>query len=109
MLWYRAISNSAFALTAAWLLIGCGAAVPTIANYDWDQTAAAIDSGAQLVDARSPKGYESGTIPGSLNVPCSAEPAVYSEKLPEDRAKELIFYCGGPQCSASTKGANAAL
>jgi rhodanese-related sulfurtransferase len=106
---FRVISISAFALTASALLVGCAASAPTIANYDWTQAEAAVNSGGTLIDARSTKGHDAGTIPGSISLPCSSEEAVYAEKLPEDRAKELVFYCGGPKCSASTKGANAAL
>lgn len=106
---FRAISISAFALAASSLLVGCAASAPTIVNYDWSQTEAAVGSGGTLIDARSSKGHEAGTIPGSINVPCSSEDAVYAEKLPEDRATELVFFCGSSKCSASTKGANAAL
>ena len=102
---YRAILTSACALAASALLIGCGASAPTIANFDWAQTEAAVNSGATLVDARSVKGHEKGTIPGSINVPCSSEDSVYAAKLPEDRSKQLVFYCGSEKCKASDKGA----
>ena len=106
---FRAISISAFALAASTLLVGCGATAPTIVNYDWAQTESAVGNGGTLIDARSTKGYEKGSIPGSINVPCTSEDSVYAEKLPEDRGAELVFYCGSSKCSASTKGANAAL
>ena len=105
----RAILTSACALAASALLVGCGASAPTIANYDWAQTETAVKNGGTLIDARSTKGHAAGTIPGSINVPCTSENSVYAEKLPEDRAAELVFYCGSEKCSASTKGANAAL
>ena len=99
----RAILTSACALAAAALLVGCGASAPTIANYDWAQTEAAVKNGGTLIDARSTKGHAAGTIPGSINVPCTAEDAVYAEKLPENRDAELVFFCGSERCSASTK------
>ncbi len=105
----RAILTSACALAASALLIGCGATAPTIAQFDWTQTETAVNDGATLVDARGPKGFAAGNIPGSINVPCTAEDSVYTANLPEDRSKQLVFYCGSQKCSASTKGANAAI
>lgn len=106
---FRAISISVFALAASSLLVGCATSAPTFVTYDWAQTEAAVGNGGTLIDARSTKGHEAGTIPGAINVPCSSEEAVYAEKLPADRSTELVFFCGSAKCSASTKGANAAL
>ena len=74
---------------------------------DWPATAAAMAGGAVLVDSRGPKGFASGHIKGAINVPYRDEAA--HSQLPSDKATTVIFYCSGPACSASTKGAKKAL
>ncbi len=57
-----------------------------------------------VIDARPPRKFKKGNVPGSVNVPTTR----FDEQkasLPEDKGSELIFYCGGYQCSLSTKGA----
>lgn len=76
------------------------------ADLSWDQVSAAVQQGAVLVDARSASGYAKGTIPGAINVPARDEAAI--AQLPEDKATQLIFFCGGPACSASTRCAERA-
>ena len=83
---------------------------PTIEGVSvlsWEQVSAAMQGGAMLVDARSAKGYEKGHIAGAINVPCAGSDDVYAQ-LPEDKSKQLIFYCGGPACAASSKAAEKA-
>jgi len=63
----------------------------------------ATANGAMLVDARSAESYAAGHIDGAINIPCRDRDA-YSQ-LPENKDTQLIFYCGGPQCRASNKGA----
>lgn len=75
--------------------------------YDWTQTAAAMSAGGMLIDSRSPRGFNSGHITGAINVPYKDEAA--HSALPSDKATTLVFYCSGPACSASTKGAKKAL
>lgn len=72
----------------------------------WEQVAEAMKSGAVLVDARGAEGFEAGHIEGAINIPCSDATAF--SNLPENKDTQLVFYCGGPKCSASTKGATAA-
>ena len=74
---------------------------------DWTATEAAMAAGGVLVDSRSPKGFAKGHIAGAINVPYKDDAA--HSALPTDKATALIFYCSGPVCSASTKGAEKAL
>ena len=83
-------------------------AVPEgITVVTWDEVAAAMASGGVLVDSRSAKGFAKGHITGAINVPYKDEAA--HSALPEDKSTAVIFYCSGPVCSASTKGADKAL
>ncbi len=77
-----------------------------VAVYDWAQTEQAVAAGAVIVDARSPASYENGHIAGAINVPCKDDSAFAN--LPADKNTQLVFYCGGPACSASNKAASAA-
>ena len=74
---------------------------------DWAATEAAMQAGGMLIDSRGPKGFARGHIAGAINVPYKDEAA--HSALPEDKATTLVFYCSGPACSASTKGAAKAL
>lgn len=49
-----------------------------------------IDSGAQLIDIRTPVEYETGRIPGSRHIPLADVPRE-SETL--DKGKPVILYC----------------
>ena len=107
-------------LFAAFLLVGCATATADttatppaseaaethheVALYTWEQVAEAMASGAVLVDARGPQSYASGHIEGAINIPCSGPDESYAA-LPADRDAQLVFYCGGPACPASHKGA----
>ncbi len=82
------------------------AAPEGIELLDWPAVEAAMTAGAVLVDSRSAKGFEKGHVAGAVNVPYKDEAA--HSALPEDKATALIFYCSGPVCSASTKGAEKA-
>ena len=65
---------------------------------------AAGASGFVVIDCRSPELYESGHVPGAVNIPhrrLTAE--VVEELLPPDAL--LVTYCNGPHCNASTRGA----
>lgn len=83
-------------------------AVPEgIEVLDWAGTEAAMSAGAMLVDSRGPKSFAKGHIAGAVNVPYKDEAA--HSALPADKATAVIFYCSGPVCSASTKGAEKAI
>ena len=81
-------------------------AAPEFAHMTWDQVAAAMAKGATLCDARSKAGYDAGHIKGAVNTPYKEENGMAA--LPADKASQLIFYCGGPACSASLKAAKVA-
>jgi rhodanese-related sulfurtransferase len=60
-----------------------------------------------LVDARDEVWYRQGHIPGAISIPAEDAPLealdvqrpkrlLYPERLPVDRGRLLIFYCGGP-------------
>ena len=59
-----------------------------------------------LVDARDEVWYEAGHIPGAISLPAEDAPLaavdvnrpkrlLYPERLPADRRRLLVFYCGG--------------
>ncbi len=63
--------------------------------------------GLVLVDARDEVWYRAGHIPGAVSIPAEDAPLesvdvnrpkrlLYPERLPEDRGRLLVFYCGGP-------------
>lgn len=57
-----------------------------------------LENGALLLDVRSPQDYESGHIPGAINIP--------TEKLDQHlaqlpRNQEILAYCGGRYCVLS--------
>ncbi len=60
-----------------------------------------------LVDARDEVWYRAGHIPGAVSIPAEDAPLdsvdvhhpkrlFYPERLPQDRGRLLVFYCGGP-------------
>lgn len=59
-----------------------------------------------LVDARDAEHYNRGHIRGAISIPAEDKPLrdvdvrrpkrlLYPERLPADRARPLVFYCGG--------------
>jgi len=58
-----------------------------------------------LVDSRPKrKKYDKGHIPGAISIPDSQFKKM-TDQLPEDKAKLLVFYCGGYKCKLSHKSA----
>jgi rhodanese-related sulfurtransferase len=60
-----------------------------------------------LVDARDEVWYRAGHIPGAVSIPAEdapldsldmtrPKPLRHPERLPQDRGRLLVFYCGGP-------------
>jgi rhodanese-related sulfurtransferase len=62
---------------------------------------------AVIVDARPPRKYNKGHIPGAINVPTTRF-ATMQHLLPTDKTVELIFYCGGYECPLSRDAADKA-
>jgi rhodanese-related sulfurtransferase len=61
-----------------------------------------------LVDARTQVEFSESHIPGSILVPAR----LVATKLPEvvkDKARLVVFYCNGPNCTKTVKAAKAAL
>ena len=97
---------AAFVVLVAPLTASAGAPTPPAQGEEaypamaWAEIEAAVKAGATLVDARSPEQYAAGHIPGAINVPTGDDAAL--TRLPADKTAQLIFYCGGPACSART-------
>ena len=78
-------------------------------SVDWVKKQ--VDKGADLVlvDSRPKrKKYDKGHIPTAISIPTSQFDK-YKDQLPEDMSKALVFYCGGPKCRLSHKGAAKAI
>ena len=78
-------------------------------SVDWVKKQ--IDSGTDMVivDSRPKKPmYEKGHIPGALSIPDTQFDKL-KDQLPGDKAKLLVFYCGGFKCKLSHKSAAKAL
>jgi rhodanese-related sulfurtransferase len=60
-----------------------------------------------LIDSRPERTVEKGTIPGAINIPDNKFDKML-DKLPADKAKQLIFFCGGLVCDLSDKSAHRA-
>jgi len=61
-----------------------------------------------VVDARTRVEYEENHIAGAINCPASQTQALLP-KLVQNKSRELVFYCNGPKCTKSQKGARMAL
>lgn len=60
-----------------------------------------------LIDARPERTFAKGTIPGAINISDSKFDKMTGQ-LPADKAKTLIFFCGGLKCDLSSKSATKA-
>jgi rhodanese-related sulfurtransferase len=60
-----------------------------------------------LIDARDEVWYSRGHIPGAISIPAEDAPLdaidvqrpkrlLFPERLPAERGRLLVFYCGGP-------------
>lgn len=59
-----------------------------------------------LIDSRpAARKYDVGHIPGAVNIPDTQFDTLAPRLLPADKSMLLIFYCEGPECSLSHKGA----
>lgn len=70
-----------------------------------------IDANADMVvvDARPKrKKYDKGHLPGAISIPDS-QFAKLNDRLPKDKNKLLVFYCGGFKCKLSHKSAAKAI
>ncbi len=61
--------------------------------------------GVMLIDSRpAARQYDPGHLPGAINIPDSQFDKMV-DKLPADKATQLIFYCGGVECMLSHNSA----
>jgi len=59
-----------------------------------------------IIDSRPvARKYDVGHIPGAVNIPDTQFDELAPKMLPPDKSKLLIFYCEGPDCVLSHKGA----
>jgi rhodanese-related sulfurtransferase len=59
-----------------------------------------------IIDSRpAARKYDVGHIPGAINIPDTQFDTLAPKMLPADKSMLLIFYCEGPECSLSHKGA----
>jgi rhodanese-related sulfurtransferase len=59
-----------------------------------------------IIDSRpAARKYDVGHIPGAVNIPETQFDSLAPKLLPADKSMLLIFYCEGPECSLSHKGA----
>jgi len=56
-----------------------------------------------VLDARSPRDFDRGHVPGAINIPHRQLDATTTARLPKDRL--VVTYCDGIGCNASTKAA----
>jgi rhodanese-related sulfurtransferase len=59
-----------------------------------------------IIDSRpAARKYDIGHIPGAINIPDTQFDTLAPKLLPADKSMLLIFYCEGPECTLSHKGA----
>jgi len=84
--------------------VEAAAEVPEISVADADK---ALQSGAFAVDANSESTREkNGTVPDAIILTSSYKYEL--AQLPEDKSKDLIFYCSNTNCTASDAAAERA-
>ncbi len=75
----------------------------------WLKKQIGADADMLVVDARPKrKKYDKGHIPGAISIP-DTQFDKYKDKLPRDKDKLLVFYCGGLKCKLSHKSAAKAM
>jgi len=61
---------------------------------------AAAGHGLVLIDARTPRAYEEGHLPGAINIPHATIDEAAVAALPKG---SLVAYCWGPACNGAVK------
>jgi rhodanese-related sulfurtransferase len=61
----------------------------TTPTIQWHELAKAIESGAQIIDVRSPAEHASGHIPDTVNIPVEQ----VRDRLSEFKRENVIVYC----------------
>ncbi len=60
-----------------------------------------------FIDSRPARVFNQGSIPGAINISDTSFDKE-TDKLPKDKATELVFFCGGLACDLSEKSARKA-
>lgn len=64
-----------------------------------------LKKGVMIIDSRpAARQYDPGHIPGAINIP-DTQFDKQADKLPADKATQLLFYCGGLECMLSHNSA----
>jgi len=102
-----------FSLVLTFLLVGCKDANPAATSeaappeISVEDASKALQSGAVAVDANSASTREKhGTVPNAIILTSSSKYEL--SQLPEDKTKDLIFYCSSTYCTASDSAAERA-
>ena len=102
-----------FSLVLTFLLVGCKDTNPAAASeaappeISVEDASKALQSGAVAVDANSASTRKKhGTVPGAIILTSSSKYEL--AQLPEDKSKDLIFYCSSTYCTASDSAAERA-
>jgi rhodanese-related sulfurtransferase len=65
-----------------------------------------VRADVMIIDSRpAARKYDIGHIPGAVNIPDTQFDELAPKMLPPDKSMLLIFYCEGPECTLSHKGA----
>ena len=65
-----------------------------------------VRADVMIIDSRpAARKYDIGHIPGAVNIPDTQFDELAPKMLPPDKSMLLIFYCEGPDCVLSHKGA----
>jgi rhodanese-related sulfurtransferase len=76
-------------------------------NYVKSRADLPLPGDVVLVDSRPVRKFDEGHIPGSINLPDTQFDKLV-DRLPAEKGKELIFYCGGTECMLSHNSAKKA-
>jgi rhodanese-related sulfurtransferase len=73
-------------------------------NYlELPEARARYEAGVAFLDARTEEEYKVGHVSGAINVPAALEPEEISAAIPSQaKDAELVIYCDGEECGAST-------
>lgn len=82
---------------------------PTSVSTAFMQKIVAAKADIVLIDSRPPRRVKNeGTIPGAINISDTSFDKEVA-KLPQDKMKEIIFFCQGYACDLSDKSARKAM
>ena len=89
------------------LISNAGIANNTSTTIDIEKAKELWDSGVLFVDSRSASNYNSGHIPGAINIDVGKNfEAEFSNQVSKDQ--EVVIYCAGIGCTRSSKAINIA-